>query len=160
MRETWIQSLGWEDLLMKGKATHLWILPLVSAVDAGSLPQAVCHHALLWCHGNALDQSPSSPACNSAPSLQAGVAGGPWPQDHTLVWLPLRTWQLGGLLPSFVRVCRDVECVFLITYCSHPEASAQILRQHQKFCLIFYFIPGNYFTHLFMLGAQQSCRGC
>ena len=83
---------------------------------------------------------------------------GDW--HHTLVWPPLRTWQLGGLLPSFVRVCRDVECVFLITYCSHPEASAQILRQHQKFCLIFYFIPGNYFTHLFMLGAQQSCRGC
>ena len=22
MRETWVQSLGWEDLLEKGKATH------------------------------------------------------------------------------------------------------------------------------------------
>lgn len=71
-------------------ASHLWVLPLVSAVDAGSLPQAVCHHALLWCHGNAWDQSPSCPACNSTPSLQAGDAGGPWSQDHTLVWLPLR----------------------------------------------------------------------
>lgn len=69
--------------------------------------------------------------------------------------------RLGSLLPAyFVRVCRDVECVFFITYCSQSGASARILRQHQKFCLIFYFIPGNYFIHLFMLGAQQSCREC
>ena len=35
MQETWVHSLGWEDLLKKGKATHssiwtwriLWILP-------------------------------------------------------------------------------------------------------------------------------------
>ena len=26
MKETWIQSLGWEDLLEKGKATHSSIL--------------------------------------------------------------------------------------------------------------------------------------
>jgi len=26
MRETWVQSLGWEDLLGKGKATHSNIL--------------------------------------------------------------------------------------------------------------------------------------
>ena len=26
MRETWVQSLGWEDLLEKGKATHTSIL--------------------------------------------------------------------------------------------------------------------------------------
>ena len=26
MRETWVQSLGWEDLLEKGKATHSSIL--------------------------------------------------------------------------------------------------------------------------------------
>ena len=25
-RETWVQSLGWEDLLEKGKATHSSIL--------------------------------------------------------------------------------------------------------------------------------------
>ena len=32
MRETWIQTLGWEDLLEKGKATHssilAWRIPL------------------------------------------------------------------------------------------------------------------------------------
>jgi len=26
MKETWVQSLGWEDLLEKGKATHSSIL--------------------------------------------------------------------------------------------------------------------------------------
>ena len=26
MRETWVQSLGWEDALKKGKATHSSIL--------------------------------------------------------------------------------------------------------------------------------------
>jgi len=26
MRETWVQSLGWEDLLEKGKATHSSVL--------------------------------------------------------------------------------------------------------------------------------------
>ena len=26
MRETWVPSLGWEDPLEKGKATHSWIL--------------------------------------------------------------------------------------------------------------------------------------
>ena len=27
MRETWVQLLGWEDLLVKGKATHSSIMP-------------------------------------------------------------------------------------------------------------------------------------
>ena len=27
MRETWVQSLSWEDTLEKGKATHFNILP-------------------------------------------------------------------------------------------------------------------------------------
>ena len=27
MRETWVQSLGWEDPLEKGKATHSSIVP-------------------------------------------------------------------------------------------------------------------------------------
>ena len=27
MQETWVQSLGWEDSLEKGKATHSSILP-------------------------------------------------------------------------------------------------------------------------------------
>ena len=27
MQETWVQSLGWEDLLEKGMATHSSILP-------------------------------------------------------------------------------------------------------------------------------------
>ena len=27
MKETWVQSLGWEDLLEKGMATHSSILP-------------------------------------------------------------------------------------------------------------------------------------
>ena len=31
MQETWVQSLGWEDLLEKGKATHSSILAWVVA---------------------------------------------------------------------------------------------------------------------------------
>ena len=34
MRETWVQSLGWEDPLEKGKATH-------SSILAGRIPQSM-----------------------------------------------------------------------------------------------------------------------
>ena len=30
MQETWVQSLGWEDTLEKGKATHSLLLLLLS----------------------------------------------------------------------------------------------------------------------------------
>ena len=37
-RETWVQSLGWEDLLEKGKATHssilAWRIPWTAACQA------------------------------------------------------------------------------------------------------------------------------
>ena len=33
MRETWVQSLGWEDPLEKGKATHSSILGLKNSMD-------------------------------------------------------------------------------------------------------------------------------
>ena len=36
MRETWVQSLGWEDRLEKGKATH-------SSLLAWRIPWAVAH---------------------------------------------------------------------------------------------------------------------
>ena len=36
MRETWVQSLGWEDLLEKGKATH-------SSILAWRIPWTVFH---------------------------------------------------------------------------------------------------------------------
>ena len=39
MRETWVQSLGWEDPLEKGKATHsrilAWRIPWTVHVDHG-----------------------------------------------------------------------------------------------------------------------------
>ena len=35
MRETWVQSLGWEDLLEKGKTTH-------SSILAWRIPWTVC----------------------------------------------------------------------------------------------------------------------
>ena len=43
MRETWVQSLGWEDPLEKGKATHSSILGLpwwlsCNVGDLGSIP--------------------------------------------------------------------------------------------------------------------------
>ena len=41
MRETWIQSLGWEDLLEKEKATHssilAWRIPMEYTVQIGTL---------------------------------------------------------------------------------------------------------------------------
>ena len=40
MWETWVQSLGWEDLLEKGKATHFsilaWIIPGFQTVGHSS----------------------------------------------------------------------------------------------------------------------------
>ena len=36
MQETWVQSLGWEDLLKKGKATHFSIL-------AWTIPWTIVH---------------------------------------------------------------------------------------------------------------------
>ena len=33
MWETWVLSLGWEDLLEKGKATHSSILPFENSMD-------------------------------------------------------------------------------------------------------------------------------
>ena len=36
MRETWVQSLGWEDPLEKGKATHCSILAWRIPMDRGS----------------------------------------------------------------------------------------------------------------------------
>ena len=36
MQETWVQSLGWEDLLEKGKATH-------SSILAWRIPWTIVH---------------------------------------------------------------------------------------------------------------------
>ena len=36
MRETWVQSLGWEDPLGKGTATHSSILALRIPMDRGA----------------------------------------------------------------------------------------------------------------------------
>ena len=33
MQETWVQSLGWEDLLEKGKSTHLQDSGLENSMD-------------------------------------------------------------------------------------------------------------------------------
>ena len=42
MRETWVQSLGWEDPLEKGKATHFSILVCFTLV-----PQVSPHMLIL-----------------------------------------------------------------------------------------------------------------
>ena len=49
MRETWIQSLGWEDPLEKGKATHCSILPwridcLVLGVAESDMTERLSHY--------------------------------------------------------------------------------------------------------------------
>ena len=36
MQETWVQSLGWEDPLEKGTATHSRILGLENSMDRGA----------------------------------------------------------------------------------------------------------------------------
>ena len=39
VRETWVQSLGWDDPLEKGIATHSSILPWRIPMDRGALVQ-------------------------------------------------------------------------------------------------------------------------
>ena len=41
MRETWVQSLGWEDLLEEGRATHPSILAWRIPKDRGAWRAAV-----------------------------------------------------------------------------------------------------------------------
>ena len=41
MQETWVQSLGWEDLLEKGMATHSSVLALENPRDRGAWWAAV-----------------------------------------------------------------------------------------------------------------------
>ena len=43
MRETWVQSLGWEDPLEKGKATHSSILAWRISWTIQSMSQRVRH---------------------------------------------------------------------------------------------------------------------
>ena len=42
VRETWVQSLGWEDPLEKGMATHPGILGLENSMDRGAWQATVC----------------------------------------------------------------------------------------------------------------------
>ena len=42
MRETWVQSLGWEDPLEEGMATHSSILAWIIPMDRGAC-QATVH---------------------------------------------------------------------------------------------------------------------
>jgi len=44
MQETWVQSLGWEDPLEEGKATHSSILAWRIPMDRGAW-QAAVHEA-------------------------------------------------------------------------------------------------------------------
>ena len=52
MRETWVQSLGWEDLLEEGMATHSSILAWRIPMDRGACWAAV--------HGVAKRRTPLS----------------------------------------------------------------------------------------------------
>ena len=49
MRETWVQSLGWEDPLEQGMATHSNILAWRIPIDRGALQATV--------HGDAKSQT-------------------------------------------------------------------------------------------------------
>ena len=52
MQQTWVQSLGWEDLLEKGMATHTSILAWRIPMDRGAWRAIV--------HGVAKSQTPLS----------------------------------------------------------------------------------------------------
>ena len=41
LRETWVQSLGWEDPLEEGRATHSSILAWIIPMDRGAWQAAV-----------------------------------------------------------------------------------------------------------------------
>ena len=48
MWETWVQSLGWEDPLEKGKATHFSILVCFTLVPPGIPSHADCKAEGSW----------------------------------------------------------------------------------------------------------------
>ena len=48
MRETWVPSLGWEDLLEEGMATHSNILAWGILMDRGAWPATVHGVAKSW----------------------------------------------------------------------------------------------------------------
>ena len=48
MRETWVQSLGWDDPLEEGMATHFSILAWRIPMDGGALKAAVHGVAKSW----------------------------------------------------------------------------------------------------------------
>ena len=48
MKETWVQSLGWEDLLEEGIATHSNILAWKMPMDRGALWSTVHGAAKSW----------------------------------------------------------------------------------------------------------------
>ena len=69
MRETWVQSLGWEDPLAKGKATHssilAWRIPCVHGVAKSDTTERL-----------ALCLNPAPPGCRMWPRFQLGPRGG------------------------------------------------------------------------------------
>ena len=48
MQETWVQSLGWEDLLEEGMATHTSILAWRILMDRGAWQATVYGVAKSW----------------------------------------------------------------------------------------------------------------
>ena len=72
MRETWIRSLGWEDALEKGKATHSSILAwrIPGTEEPGGLPSTGLHRI----GPGTLPRLTSEPHA----ALLAAVRGGAW----------------------------------------------------------------------------------
>lgn len=87
--------------------------------------------------------------------LQAGDAGGPWSQDHTLVWLPLRTWATSGppVLFEFAGMQRISSSPIVLSLGLQPDS-----KTTPEILFIFYFILGNYFIHLFMLELSRAAE--
>ena len=74
MRETWVQSLGWEDPLVEGMATHLGILARRISMDRGAWRATVHegHKELDMAEqlSIALDSDALSPPQSTCSSLQ------------------------------------------------------------------------------------------
>ena len=85
MRETWVQSLGWEDSLEKGKATlfsiRAWRIPM----DRGAW------QASPWSHKEPDTTEQLSTAQSFKPQLQRNLAGG---SVHRVAksWIGLRNF--------------------------------------------------------------------
>ena len=67
MQETWVRSLGWEDALEEGMATHSSILAWRTPMDRGSWRAVVHMEFCLWDGGDVFKNQAKGHATGAMP---------------------------------------------------------------------------------------------